>query len=410
MVDNTVIIGAGHAGGRCALLLQHKGYQGNITLIGEEDQPPYERPPLSKDLLTGTGQFEKSLLCPVEGYQEKGITLIRGTTVEGIHRSKKSVSLNDGTSLGYDNLVIATGGACRRLDCEGSDHDLIFQLREIYDCETIRSRLTEGNHLAIVGAGFIGLEVAASAVRLGCKVSIVEFADQVLGRVFPKSISAEVEKIHRHNGVEFYFGNSVEIYSKGHDKIEVNLTSGKTLECDLVVEGIGIMPRVDLARDAGLEIDNGIRANEFCQTSDASIYAIGDCGRSMNTRYEKPMRLESWQNAEQQGNIVASHLVGEAIAWDVVPWFWSDQYQYNIQMTGDVTLGHEWMTRGKLDDGKTIHFCMNDNRIVAGIAIGEGTSAALDLRVTQKLIEQNKLVDRNRLLDQDVKLKFILKS
>jgi 3-phenylpropionate/trans-cinnamate dioxygenase ferredoxin reductase subunit len=410
-----VIAGAGHGGGRCALLLRQKGFDGSISLIGEEPDLPYERPPLSKGLLTGSTEFESCLLATREFYLDQGIDVILNDPVVKIDREAVRIDLRSGSHRSYNKLVIATGGDCRKLHCPGSQLDNIFELRSIEHSRSIAEKLVPGTNVVVVGGGFIGLEVAASAVKNSCIITVVESADRILGRVFPEPVSSDLEDIHKQNGVAVLLNDNVERFD-GNLAVEmVCLASGKQVPADIVIVGIGIAPRTELVEGIGLQVDNGIKANQFCQTSDPDIYAIGDCARSYNQFYHQWIRLESWKNAELQAEVAAGHICGFPEPWNSVPWFWSDQYQYNIQMAGffrdagdrDVD---EVVKRGEISQGKVMYFGLRGGRIMGAVAIGEGTSAARDLRFSQMLIDQRARVTTDELVNPVVKLRSLLQT
>jgi len=260
----------------------------------------------------------------------------------------------------------------------------------------------------VVGGGFIGLEIAASAVKNGCNVTVIEFSERLLGRVFPEPVALDITTLHEYHGVEIILNDSVASFS-GDDAVRiVKLESGKEYPADVVIVGIGITPRTGLAASAGLETNDGITTNQFCQTDDSNIFAIGDCARGFNLRYRQWIRLESWQNAEQQAAVVAGNICGYETPWESVPWFWSDQYHYNIQMAGDFQNCDKLLTRGELGRGKVMYFAFENGCINGAVAIGEGTSAARDLRVSQKLIEQKITILPEDLEDSAIKLKNLL--
>jgi NADPH-dependent 2,4-dienoyl-CoA reductase/sulfur reductase-like enzyme len=261
-----------------------------------------------------------------------------------------------------------------------------------------------------VGGGFIGLELAAAGIQRGCEVTVVEIADRLLARAMPGSISERVHKIHRDRGVDFVFSDSVAGFEGGERVASVRLTSGKVLPADLVVVGIGLIAETRIAAQAGLDVDDGILANEFCQSSAPDIYAIGDCARAYNLHYQRHMRLESWQNAEQQADIAARHICGDPVGWKSVPWFWTDQYEFNIQMAGSPRAGSELVSRGSLDDGGEMSFCIDHGEITGAVAVGKGTAMAKDLRIAQMLIEGHRPANAAQLADPKISLKTLLKG
>jgi 3-phenylpropionate/trans-cinnamate dioxygenase ferredoxin reductase subunit len=409
-MPGVVIVGAGHAGGRTALQLRSKGYQGAITLIGEETEFPYERPPLSKEFLLGNRTSESCRLAQPLQWNELDITLSLGNPATSLHTADKVVRTKNGQHAGYDNLVIATGGRCRKLDCTGSQLKHVFELRDIAHSRRIGDHLVPDARIVIAGGGFIGLEIAAAGISKGCKVTVVEVADRLLGRVVTEPISARVLDIHEHRGVKFVFSDSISHFEGRGSVNAVQLAGGETLPADLVVVGIGLVPETGLAAQASLEVDDGIVANAFCQASQPEVYAVGDCARAYNQFYDKHMRLESWQNAEQQAEIAASHICGVAMAWQSVPWFWTDQYQYNIQMAGNILYGDVQVVRGAAADDNQLFCSLQDGRITGAVAIGKGTSMAKDLRVAQMLIQKKTTVSPSQLENPGLRLKSLLRD
>ena len=414
MKGKVVIIGAGHAGGRCSLRLRQKGYQGEIDLIGKEPDGPYERPPLSKGLLTGKSEFAACQLATRVQYRDQAINLRTGHEAVTIDAQQRFIRLIDGSRIGFDRLVLATGGRCRQLTCSGSDLGNIHVLRDISHSQAIRAALRSGPDVVIVGGGFIGLEVAASAVALGCRVTVIEAAAQLLGRVLPVVTSRKIQSLHESRGVEFRLGAEIASFDGREQVAAVRLSCGEVIPAKTVIIGIGIDPEIGLAVEAGLEVKgppaNTIVANGFCQTSEDHIYAIGDCVSALNGHYGHHVRLESWQNAEQQAELVASHLCNNAVAWQTVPWFWSDQYEYNIQMAG-MMAGHDQIVeRQEPTSGAHYYFALCNQKLVGAVGMGPGTCAARDLRVAQRLIEKNRKLDPALLGDDSFKLKQLLKS
>jgi 3-phenylpropionate/trans-cinnamate dioxygenase ferredoxin reductase subunit len=409
MTKGVVIVGAGHAGGRAALSLRSKGFEGAITLLGDEAFPPYERPPLSKGLLIGNKQPEECFLVESSQWEEKSISLRLDDPVESISLAEKTVSTANHESFAYEKLVVATGGRCRKAEFPGVDLKYVFDLRNIEDSKHIQRHLFPEQRVVIVGGGFIGLEVAAAAIQQGCQVSVVEMGDRLLSRVFPKAVSTAIQDFHEHKGVKFYFSDSIS-EAQGNESVNsVLLHSGIELGADVIVVGIGLIPGTDLAENAGLAVDNGIVCNEFCVASNSDVYAIGDCAKAFNYRSGKYLRLESWQNAEHQAEVVASHITNKPKAWDSVPWFWTDQYEMNIQLAGDMSLSSNLAVRGNNIEQGLIFFSLLDDKLCGAISIASGMRLAKDLRVAQMLIEKEVKVSVEELNDPDVRLKSLLK-
>lgn len=409
MMKRVVIVGAGHAGGRAALSLRSKGFESEIDLLGDEEFPPYERPPLSKGLLIGNKQPEECFLVDSSQWKEKGINLHLDDPVESIALDKKTVTTVNQKLYSYEKLVLATGGRCRKAEFPRVHLKHIFDLRNIEDSKDIQRHLFPEQRVVIVGGGFIGLEVAAAAIQQGCRVSVVEMDDRLLSRVFPQAVSTVIQDFHEYKGVEFYLSDSIS-EAQGNESVNsVLLHSGKELGADVVVVGIGLIPETDLAENAGLAVDNGIVCNEFCVTSDSDVYAIGDCAKAFNHRSGKYLRLESWQNAEHQAEVVASDITNKPKAWDSVPWFWTDQYEMNIQLAGDMSLSSNLAVRGKTVEQGFIFFSLLDDQLCGAVSIAPGMKLAKDLRVAQMLIEKEVKLSVEELNDPEVRLKSLLK-
>jgi 3-phenylpropionate/trans-cinnamate dioxygenase ferredoxin reductase subunit len=331
--SSVVIIGAGQAGGEAAGELRKLGYPGRILLVGDEPQVPYRRPPLSKAFLSGAVSEQSLYVTPATALQQQRIEFLGGVRAESIDRARRHVRLSDGRELAYDALVLATGGRARGLSLPGAEACKVHTLRSIADADALRPLFQPGRRALIVGGGFIGLEVAAMAVKHGLRVTLLEGLPRVLARVTAPEVSAFFERIHREAGVELLTGVQIQRL-QGGDGVEVVLADGRRIAGDFLIAGIGQAPNTELAEAAGLELDNGVAVDEYCRSSDPRIYAIGDCASQPNARYGRRLRLESVQNAVEQGRIAAASIVGRTQACDIVPWFWSDQYDLKLQMAG----------------------------------------------------------------------------
>jgi 3-phenylpropionate/trans-cinnamate dioxygenase ferredoxin reductase subunit len=332
--DGIVIVGAGHSGAKAASALRKHGWTGGITLVGQEAVVPYDRPPLSKGVLLGKKTGEQCSFHPDSWYAEQGIALRLGEPVRRIDRAHQRVVFDDGRELGYSRLLIATGSRLRHLTVPGAELPGVWPLRTRAQAEAISQALHRARRLVVIGAGVIGLEVAAAAVELGCKVHVIEAAPVAMGRSLPAVVSTDVVAEHRSRGVELRFGEKV-LALEGDERVRgVRLATGEVLSSDLVVHGIGVLPCSELAEAAGLAVDDGIRANSYLQTADERIYACGDVCRFDSTRHGGTLRLENWRNAEDQADTVARNMLGERLAFDPVPWFWSNQYDFTLQVAG----------------------------------------------------------------------------
>lgn len=334
MQDSLVIVGAGQAGAQVAQSLRAAGFDAPITLVGDEPHPPYQRPPLSKKHLAGEIGEEALHLRPAAFYEQNRIDCRFGVSVEAIDREAREVVFTDGARLAYARLVICTGTRPRHLPLPGAQLEGVVTLRTIADVERMRERLAEPGRVAIVGGGYIGLEVAAVARTMGHEVTVVESRDRVMQRVVSPDVSAFFDALHRDNGVDIRLSTGISGFS-GEDRVRaLSLANGEELSCDLVLVAVGAVPNDDLARAAGLDVDDGILVDASGRTSDAHIYAAGDCTRFFSARYGRSIRLESVQNAIDQAKTVAAALTGGAPDYDPVPWFWSDQYAVKLQIAG----------------------------------------------------------------------------
>ncbi|AXS42033.1 FAD-dependent oxidoreductase [Breoghania sp. L-A4] len=346
MTEHCVIVGAGQAGAQTAQSLRQGGFSGPITMLGEEPQPPYQRPPLSKKYLAGELDAERLWLRPPEFYGTNSIALRTGVTVTGIDPAARTLSCGDTQILDYDHLVLTTGTHSRSLPLPGIDRPAVLPLRTMADVDALRPSM-RGGKLVIIGAGYIGLEVAAVARTLGLEVCVLETQDRVLKRVVTPVLSTFFESLHKSHGVELRFGVSIDAI-EGEDGTPnlpgaaraVRLTSGERIGCDLVLVAVGAAPNDQLARAAGLAVDDGILVDEACRTSDPHILAAGDCTRFFSARFGARIRLESVQNAIDQAKAAAATICGNPGIYDPVPWFWSDQYDVKLQIAG-LSSGHD---------------------------------------------------------------------
>ncbi len=330
-----VIVGAGQAGLQAASELRAQGYQGEVTLIGEEMALPYHRPPLSKAYLTGEKGPEALLMRGEPFFVEQRIDLELGTAATAIDRARKAVILADGRRIAYERLVLATGAAPRRLSCPGSDLDGVVVLRTRKDADDLRTRLDKAQRVVVVGGGFIGLEVAASAAKLGKQVAVLEAAPRLMARAVGEGISAFFLAAHRAHGVDVRLGAMLAaIEGEASQVAGARLADGEFIPCDLIVVGVGVTPNVGLAAAAGLDAGNGIVVGRTQRTADPDIWALGDCASFPNPHGEGLIRLESVQAAVDQAKTVAADILGAAQPYAAIPWFWSDQYDLKLQMVG----------------------------------------------------------------------------
>lgn len=405
-----IIIGAGHAGGRTALALRAQGYPGRISLLGEEAQAPYERPPLSKQLLLQQCAPAACQLLPAEEYAAREIDLRTGQRVRAIRPSQHRIELADGSTLPYSRLVLATGGRPRLPTVAGSQLSGIHTLRNLTDALALRDRLRPASRLVVIGGGFIGLEVAASARQLGCAVSVVESAERLASRALPPALSLQLERVHQAHGVEILLSSQVQAFI-GHDTVQaVQLADGRQLPCNLVLIGIGIQPNVELAAAAGLQTGNGIRVDAQLRSSDPDIYAIGDVCEFISPYSREWTRQETWSNAESQAAHLANVLCGASGDFAALPSFWSDQFDCSLHVLGQHQGCAHCVQRQVAADSLLLFFLDAQQRLRAVCAWGKGNTLAKDVKLAGRLIQAGVPLDVTALATPACSLKTLLQG
>lgn len=397
--DTIVIVGAGQAGGWTAQTLRTEGHTGTIVLIGDELHIPYERPPLSKAVLSGDAAAESTYLIKREAFDQLALDWRPGVCVESIDRTSKQLRLAEGELIAYDKLILCNGGRARPLQVPGAHLPGVMTLRNLDDARTLAQALIAGNRLVVVGGGWIGLEVAATARKKGMTVTVVEAMKRLCERTVPPEISEYLSRLHATHGTEVVLDAGVEKVSRDADgTLTVMLSDGRELDCDTVVVGIGLIPNDELARDAGLACDGGVVVDAKCRTSDPDIFAAGDVASWHCAWAGRRMRLESWQNAQEQGIAAARSALGIEVDHQPLPWFWSDQYDSNLQIYGMPTAAHRVVERRAPGSESFILFYLEGDVVSAAV----GPNSARDLRFARRLIEQRKVVDSVRLADTQV--------
>jgi 3-phenylpropionate/trans-cinnamate dioxygenase ferredoxin reductase subunit len=395
-----VIIGAGHSGVAVAAGLRTRGWEGGILLLDGEKETPYERPPLSKELLKAGAPDESTMLRKEKFYQDKRIDRLAGVTADAIDRQSRTVLLSDGNRSGYDRLVVATGSRARPLTVPGSGLPGVHALRTRDNALDLKRALVTGTRVAIIGAGYIGLEVAAAAAARGCEVTVLEFQDRVMSRVTSEPVSRFFEQFHEQNGVRFVFGAAVTAI-EGQQRAERVVTAdGTAYPADVVLAGIGVLPNQELAAEAGLECQDGILVDGEGRTSDSAIYATGDVTRFISPLDGTSLRLECIQNAQAQADRVAAHITGQQPADPEIPWFWTVQHGVRLQTAGVRHPDDEVMVRGTPADGKFSVLYLRNGRLAAVDTV----AGLADFRPAKKLIAAGARIDPALAVDPAIPL------
>ena len=397
-----VIVGGGHAAGQAAASIRQEGFDAELILIGAEPHIPYQRPPLSKQYLAGEQPLDKVLLRPEKFYVDRTIDLRTGITVENIDRDGQFVACSDGSLVAYDQLLLATGSRALRPDLPGIDLGGIHTLRSIADVDKIRTDMENASHLVIIGGGYIGLEVASVAKSKDMQVTILEMEDRILQRVTHPAMSAFYHELHRAKGVNIKTSSRVTAFVGDGWVNEVVCADGTSVDADLVIVGVGVVPNVELAAEAGLACDNGIVVDERCATSDSAIFAAGDCTNHPNKLLDRRLRLESVPNAMEQSRVAASNLTGGDKKYASIPWFWSDQYDLKLQMVGFSSDADESITRGVPETHEFAMFHYKSGKIIAA----EAVNSPREFLVAKQLI--GKFIDPNTLSNPEVDLKSLI--
>ena len=406
--EHIYIVGAGHAGGELAFALRQQGYAGPLTLVGDESHLPYQRPPLSKAYLKGECEMPSLYLRQQAAYEKANIGLLLGRRVERIDRGSKKLVFDDGHEVNYSKLGLATGGRARRMtinDAARAERTKNFHyLRNIDDVNAIRARFEPGKRLVVVGGGYIGLEVAASAIARDVNVTVLESLPRVLTRVTAPQMSAFYEQVHRKAGVDLRTNIEVtglDFNAEGDAVTAVHCTGGVLIPADFVVVGIGLLPNTEIAQAAGLHVDNGIMVDEHAVTSDPDIVAAGDCTNHFSALCGRRIRLESVQNAVEQARVAAAWLVGKPRVYDSVQWFWSDQYDLKLQMTGLSQGYDQFILRGAMENRSFAAFYLKEGKLIACDTVNR----AQEFMVAKRMVAACKPFDPVALADESVPLR-----
>ncbi len=394
-----VVVGGSHSAAQFVTSLRQMSWQGKITVISDEAFLPYQRPPLSKTFLSGEKKQQELLIRPAKTYEQHDIQFILGKKVVAIDRQKKQVELSDGQNIFYDKLMLSTGAQVRKLTIPGNTLPGVCYLRTMEDVKNISQYVQQDRQAVIVGGGYIGLETAASLRKLGMQVTVLEAMSRVLERVTSADISSFYSRVHSDEGVNIVLNTQVTAF-EGEGRVQnVICQDGSTFSADLVVVGIGVIPNTQLAETAGLEVNNGIVVNEFCQTADENILAAGDCTSHYNPIYQRTIRLESVQNASDQARVAAATVCGQPKAYHALPWFWSDQYDLKLQMAG-LSQGYDQVVvRGDMSHGRSFAaFYLKEDKVISVDAINR----VKEFMMAKRLITLGLEVDSALLSDETI--------
>ena len=403
-MENLVVIGAGQSAIQCITSLKKEGYEGSITLVGEEEHLPYQRPPLSKGFLDDSINKERLYFKKLDFFTENKIQLKLGISATSVDIENNLVNLSDEDKLHFDKLVFATGSRVRLLDFPGNDLDNIHYLRGLDDAENIKKGLEKSKHIVVIGAGYIGLEVAAIASEKGVKVSIVEMADRVMSRTVDPQISDYYLNLHQNNGVKFKFNTSLEEI-KGQGQVEsVVCSDGTSINTDMVIIGAGVIPNTEIAQNSGVSCENGILVDEFGRTNFKNVFACGDCTSHPNKLLNMQLRLESVHNAMEQSKAVAMSVLDKPAEYSQIPWFWSDQYDHKLQIVG-ISGSHDTVTmRGSADASKFMLFYTRGEELVAVDAVNNPK----DFLICRKLVANKVKIKTDMISDLNLNLNDLI--
>jgi 3-phenylpropionate/trans-cinnamate dioxygenase ferredoxin reductase component len=398
-----VIVGASLTGAKAAETLREEGFDGRLVLIGAEPERPYERPPLTKDYLRSESPREKAYVHPEGFYAEHDVELITSTAVAELDPGRSRLTLEGRGELGYDELLLTTGAEPRRLSIPGADLEGVYYLRTLADCDALRGRLDGGGKVVVIGAGWIGAEFAASARQLGADVTVIEPAAVPLERVLGPEVGAVYCDVHEDHGVELLLGTGVEAFEGEGSVQRVRTSDGRAVDCDFAVVGVGVVPRVELAAAAGLKTDNGVLVDQRLATSAPHVYAAGDVANAWHPFYDRHVRVEHWSNALNQGPAAARAMLGRDVAYDRIPYFFSDQYDVGMEYSGFATEWDEVVFRGDPEGREFVSFWLHKQRVVAGMNVN-----VWDVNEhVQALIRSREAVDSGALSDPHTPLESL---
>ena len=409
LVNKILILGAGQSAVYAASEIRKHDTDSIIKIFNEENNLPYERPPLSKDFLLNEKKEDEFLFFSKDFYEEKRIELINSKIIS-VDFKNKLVFTNDNLKYSYDKLLIATGSINRQLKFDEVIDSNILYLRDIKDAKKIKEKISKVKKVAIIGGGFIGLEIASSLNQQNKSVNIIEISNQLMGRMIPSEIANLVQVEHEKNGNKLFLNNKIKNIKKINDVYKITLDNNVSIDAEIVIAGVGSLPATELFNKTDLNIENGILTNEFCETSIKDIYAVGDVSNFYHPLYKKNIRLESYQHAQNHGISAGKNIVGIQSEYKFIPWMWSNQFNLNLQVTGVCDEYEEIIIRGKNIDEGIIYFFLKKEKIYGACGLGLSGKISKDIKIASKLIEMNIIIDKNILSNQEQKLKLLLKN
>ena len=406
--SNVVIIGAGQAAIYAAIEIRKHDEESVITIFGEENYLPYERPPLSKDFLMNKKKEDEILFFNKQFLEDKKISFIN-KKIEKVDFKKKIITSHNDNFF-YDKLLITTGSTNRKLELDSRIDNNIYYLRNVDEAVKIKHKALKANKIAIIGGGFIGLEIASSLNQLNKEVSIIEISSQIMGRIIPAPIANLVKAEHEKYGNKIYVDSKISNIQKTHEGFKIILENETIIEAEIIIAGIGSIPSISLFNNSDLDLDNGILTDEYCQTSIENVYAAGDVTNFYHPFFNKRLRLESYQHAQNHGINAGKNIAGIKSEYTSIPWMWSDQFNLNLQLTGLCDEYDEVVIRGNTLENGIIHFFIKNNKIAGACGLGLMGKVGRDIRIASKLIEKNTSVDKKTLIDPNTKLNKLMKN
>jgi 3-phenylpropionate/trans-cinnamate dioxygenase ferredoxin reductase subunit len=404
MSEHCIIIGASHAAAQLVSSLRQEGWEGKISLIGDEPNLPYHRPPLSKAFFVGEKTEDELLIRAADFYDKNNVDLLLGSRVTKIDRDAKKITLEDGAEIAYTKLALTTGARVRKIPFTGCELAGVFYMRDLNDVKQTHKFTGPGKSAVIIGGGYIGLETAASLRKIGMNVIVIEAMERVLQRVTAPEVSAFYTRVHTEESVDIRTQAGVDAIVGEKHVTGVRLADGTTVPADLVIIGVGVIPNIELAEEAGLTIDNGIAVNEFATTNDPDIVAAGDCTNHYNPIYDRKLRLESVQNATDQAKIAAKSICGKPEVYNALPWFWSDQYDLKLQIAGLSQGFDQVIIRGNSEQGRSFAaFYFSEGRFIAVDAINRPK----EFMMSKRALTSGQTADPLKLADESIEIKDV---